>query len=115
MWGSAKAPDGGAIAMGTQCSDEPADIECANTVWGASAADENVVWGAECGGLDCHGLVWGTSSAGETDNIVWGTSTETDNIVWGTSTAVPDDTNILWGPRAIRRQSRVLATESSQR
>jgi len=124
MWGSAKGPEGAAIALGAQCADdEPGTSDCTSVAWGADSADENVVWGAACGGLDCDpstvfaadGLVRGTSSARESDNIVWGTSVETDNIVWGTSTAVPDDTNILWGPRAIRRHSRYLATESSQR
>jgi len=116
MWGSEKAPDGGVIALGTQCADEASTGDCANVAaWSADSSDDNVVWGAECGGLDCRGLVWGTASTGESENIVWGTSAETDNIVWGASTAVPDDTNILWGQRAIRRHSRYLATESSQR
>jgi hypothetical protein len=76
-------------------------------VQGASAGeDDNIVWGTECGGADCDNIVWGTDSEG--DNIVWGTSIdgEGDNIVWGTDDPVED---VLWSPPPLRRPSRVVA------
>ncbi len=55
-----------------------------STIWGAAhglSADDNIVWGTECGG-GCDNIVWGTNDASG-DNIVWGTDGD-DNIVWGT-------------------------------
>jgi len=64
-----------------------------STIWGAAhglSADDNIVWGTECGG-GCDNIVWGTNDASG-DNIVWGTDGD-DNIVWGTD----GDDNIVWG------------------
>ena len=128
-WGSAQAPEGTGIVLGTS-----GDGEGDNIVWGTTCGEgecDNIVWGTECGGADCDNIVWGTtcdaadpSTALGTgcDNIVWGTAQEGDNIVWGTSedgegdnivwgTNVLDDTeNVLWGAPVLRRKSRVVLT-----
>ena len=121
LWGSAQAPGGDAIVLGTSSESD-------NIVWGTGSESDNIVWGTECGGADCDNIVWGTvCPEGECDNIVWGTAQEEDNIVWGTGddgegdnivwgTNVLDDTdNIVWGASAIRRRSRILVTDPALR
>ena len=88
LWGSEQAPDGTAVALGTQCADT-STTTCDPVAWKPAGDDsDDVVWG----------------SAG-----VWAASigTESDNIVWGTSALDPAD-NILWGTPAIRRRVRLL-------
>jgi serine protease AprX len=113
IWGN-HLLTGAALARAAQAW--PTDV-----LWGAAAAlgnaqdgeDENVVWGSECGGADCHpspaiaaGRVRG--AAGEDDSIVWGTSTdgEGDNIVWGTADPAED---VLWSAPVVERPKRVAA------
>jgi serine protease AprX len=137
MWGSAQAPDGAGIMLGTTNEGVGQD-EGDNIVWGTTTEGDNIVWGTDCGGADCHNIVWGTAcgpvdpeapitpGAG-CDNIVWGTGTEGDNIVWGTSdgdegdnivwgTNVIDETDqVVWGAAAFRRRSRILVTDPALR
>jgi serine protease AprX len=73
------------------------------TVQGAAAGDDdNIVWGAICGGDDCHGVAW---------SAVAGTS-ENNPTVWGTADTVDD---VLWSAPAIRRPSRVIAVDAPLR
>ena len=70
----------------------------ANVVWGSDVvngakADDNIVWGTQCGGA-CDNIVWGTADANG-KNLVWGAKAD-DNIVWGTKA----DDNIVWGTKA---------------
>ncbi len=106
MWGSTQAPEGTDIVLGTSEDGE----------------DDNIVWGTECGGADCVNIVWGAAEDG--DAVVWATVDEgegdpstplgTGTIVWGTNVLDQDD-NIVWDAAAIRRQSRILATEPALR
>jgi serine protease AprX len=109
------------IVWGTIC--DPTNPTCDNIVWGTTT-DQNVVWGKDCGGVDCgDNIVWGTLTGCDLtdptcDNIVWGTALPGDvvlwnttglcdptdptcyNIVWGTLTCDPTDPacdNIVWG------------------
>jgi serine protease AprX len=108
VWGSAQAPGGDAIVLGTS-----SDGEGDNIVWGTDSESDNIVWGTECGGADCDNIVWGTAQPD--DNIVWGTGDEGegDNIVWGTN-VLDDNDNVVWDA-AIRRRSRILATDQALR
>ena len=103
VWGSARDDDGENIVWGTVCDTASCDhivwgtsAEADHIVWGTSAdgdnfvwgtgADENIVWGTECGGADCENIVWGSlCDAAGCDNIVWGNLLASDNIVWGTT------------------------------
>jgi hypothetical protein len=81
MWGSDQAPDGTAVAIGTQCADT-STTTCDPIAWKAASDDsDDVVWGSAG--------VWATSMGSENDNIVWGTSAldRTDNILWGAPAA----------------------------
>ncbi len=64
------------------------------TTWGVAKTDanDNIVWGTDCGVDGCDNIVWGTDDPN--DNIVWGTSDDNDNIVWGTDDG---NDNIVWG------------------
>jgi serine protease AprX len=77
VWGSAQTPDGQAIVVGTSESD-------------------NVVWGVECGGVDCSGVAWSsTLAAGAGAFATSDEQTEDDNIVWG-SNALDESDSIVW-------------------
>jgi len=96
VWGTALSDDN--IVWGTAASDSDnivwgtAAADADNIVWGTAFADDNIVWGTDCGGLNCgDNIVWGTDDG--SDNIVWGTS-DADNIVWGTADS---EDNIVWG------------------
>ncbi len=112
VWGSARDGDGDNIVWGSVCDAGSCDnivwggsAESDNIVWGAVAdgdnivwgagSDENIVWGAECGGADCENIVWGSlCDAAACDNIVWGTARPGDTIVWS---AAGDGFHIVWG------------------
>ena len=81
MWGSDQAPDGTAVAIGTQCADT-STTTCDPIAWKPASDDsDDVVWGSAG--------VWATSMGSEADNIVWGTNAldRTDNILWGAPAA----------------------------
>jgi serine protease AprX len=102
VWGSAQAPEGTRIVLGTSLG----------------TGGENVVWGTACGGADCDPstspgagrMVWGTACADCDPSTALGAG----NIVWATN--VLDDTSlgagdVVWGAPAIRRRSRILDTD----
>jgi hypothetical protein len=123
LWGNAFADDGAHIEWGTLCEADScdrvawrADLEPEDRAWGTNGeadslswgegTDDNIVWGAECGGRDCEGVVWGGfCSAAGCDNLVWGTAEPGDTTVWGdngvadsavwSASGAPD--NIVWG------------------
>jgi serine protease AprX len=86
----------------------------ANVVWGATntpsghrvtwgpglTKTQNVVWGTQCGGSDCH-YAWDLSVSGgavstdDGDTVVWGTD-DGDTVVWGTSCIDPRCEPIVW-------------------
>lgn len=113
VWGSAFARGLEPIVWGTACDAPTCDdiawgastgadiivwgtgVDGDNIVWG-TGSDENIVWGTECGGADCHDVVWGSlCSAPGCENSVWGTAEPGDPVVWDASGS-PD--NIVWGP-----------------
>jgi hypothetical protein len=55
-------------------------------VWGTGGRG-NVVWGTDCGGVDCDAVVWGVP---DEDGYVWGSGR--GNVVWGTGRG-----NVVWG------------------
>jgi serine protease AprX len=101
-WGAARDGDGfiawGAIPTGSVTGSEQwapwstacADASCDRVTWGAGES-ENVVWGSTCGGDDCpSGSRWTTSDENST---VSSTSLVDDTIVWGTN----DEDTTVWG------------------
>ena len=111
-WGSAQAPDGSPIVLGT-ADDAGGDGSPSGNVWSAACGNgdpsttrgagcDNIVWGAECGGADCApstarragNIVWGTACGDDAPSttlgagchhIVWGTAQEGDTLVWATA------------------------------
>jgi serine protease AprX len=83
VWGASTTPDGHRIT------------------WGAGfSRTQNVVWGTQCGGNDCH-YTWdlsvsgGAVSSDDGDTVVWGTS-DGDTVVWGTGCPEWYCVPILW-------------------
>jgi serine protease AprX len=72
VWGTMASGDN--VVWGTDCG----GADCDTAVWGVASAGDNVVWG----------------TATEGDNVVWGTSMDA-NIVWATSAG--DDDDVTWG------------------
>jgi serine protease AprX len=85
-----------------------------------SGENDNVVWGAECGGADCGHVAWGVSggraaSADGGASVVWGTGSGDERdpstglgagtIVWGTADPVEDT---VWSA-PVGRTARVFA------
>jgi serine protease AprX len=93
MWGSAQAPDGRVIALGTQCTGG-ADT-CNDVAWQPAADDsDDVVWGSAG--------VWAMATAADAASSA---SHVAANDTRGRN-ALDDTDTMLWGPPAIRRQSR---------
>ena len=86
-----------------------------NVLWGATAPPsepsitwgpgfiktQNVVWGSQCGGNDCH-RAWSVADSGDAvtdaadgDTVVWGTS-DGDTVVWGTTCGDPSCEPVIW-------------------
>ena len=72
VWGTAAGGDN--VVWGTDCG----GADCDDAVWGVASAGDNIIWG----------------TASEGDNVVWGTSMDA-NIVWATSAG--DDDDVTWG------------------
>jgi serine protease AprX len=110
VWGETHTPLGQNIVWGENCPQVDCDdiVWGNNSVWGASHAADNVVWGntdgdnVVWGNTDGDNLVWGNSAVnnivwgnGVIDNIVWG-NVLVENIVWGNDCGGAD-CNIVWG------------------
>jgi serine protease AprX len=83
LWGSATSADGDTVVWGTTCATECGDV------WGASSANDEVVWGTSADG---DTVVWGTSDG---DTVVWGTN-DGDTVVWGTTCDDPSCEPVIW-------------------
>jgi serine protease AprX len=102
------------LVQGGQLSAD-ANAWSTNVLWGATAAPsghgitwgpgfiktQNVVWGSQCGGNDCH-RAWSVADSGDAvtdaadgDTVVWGTS-DGDTVVWGTTCGDPSCEPVIW-------------------
>jgi serine protease AprX len=84
-----------------------------NIVW-STATLENLVWGNDCGGVNCQQVIWGAERPdgtlwGTAANIVWSTG---GNIVWSTGGNIVWSTggNIVWSTAGDHQESIVWST-----
>jgi subtilisin family serine protease len=84
-----------------------------NIVW-STATLENLIWGDDCGGVNCQQVIWGAERPdgtlwGTAANIVWSTGS---NIVWSTGANIVWSTggNIVWSTAGDYQESIVSAT-----